>query len=181
MNPQEIANRNTLDAIRGQEVLNRNREMEAAWFSAAEQQRQLQWQAREEKRLSVKQFYGVLVTDLSRGKDNITWVGGYPDEDQARKKALEGCGTSSCAVVASFVNTCAMLAQPDGNKKIDNIFVATDKNPDVAIKNALTACDAKFGKGACYYNLREEPVRNKAYCTGFNYGVYKENPWYQFW
>ncbi len=181
INPQEAAIRNTIDAIRIQEQVDQAREQAASRFAAAEQARLIRWHGEEEKRLRSKSFYGAVATDPTTGKGNASWAGGYADEAEARKDALEGCASSSCAVIASFANTCAMFSQPDGNKKIENIFVATDKNPNVAIKKALVGCNEKFGKGVCYYNPREATVGANAYCSGFDYGVYMEKPWYQFW
>lgn len=132
------------------------------------------WEAGEIRRLRRMRFYGAIA--MSPDNPNaLTWRGGDPNEEISRSKALKACPKSNCRVVASFSNTCAMVAMPDGAKDIDDIFVGIDKSPEVAIDNAYRSCEKKFGKGACHYLVREKTAKYSAFCVGYDYGVYSSN------
>ena len=129
------------------------------------------WETQKIKKLRDTKFYGA----IAMTPDNpsaLTWGGGELSESATREKALGACPKSNCRIVASFSNTCAMVALPDGSKGIDDIFVGVDQNPEIAIDKAYGSCEQKFGKGQCHYLGREKNAKHTAFCVGYDYGIY---------
>lgn len=132
---------------------------------------QYDWSAQEVKRLRNTRFYGAIAMTPDN-LSSLTWGGGDLSESATRTKALNACPRSNCRIVASFANTCGMVALPDGGKRIEDVFIGLDDDPEVAIDKAYRSCEQKFGKGRCHYLGREKSAKHTAFCVGYDYGIY---------
>ena len=74
--------------------------------------------------------------------------------------------------MASFANTCAMIAFPDGGPKSpSDVFVGLDKDGYQAIVKSVRACEAKHGYNKCSYSDIKTKT-GEALCTGYDYSIY---------
>ena len=107
---------------------------------ARNRQRQLQQEIAELRRTP---FYMAIAYDFT---NKLVLRGGYYSEKRAIEEALDQCKSSNCQIVASFANTCAMIAFPDGGPKSpSDVFVGLDKDGYQAIVKSVRACEAKHG------------------------------------
>ena len=75
-------------------------------------------------------------------------------------------------MVATFANTCAMIAYPDGGAKSpSDLFVGLDNDGYQAIVKSVRSCEAKHGYDKCSYSDVKTKTGN-AFCTGYEYGIY---------
>ena len=98
--------------------------------------------------------------------------GGYSSEKRAVEETLKLCPSSNCQIVASFANTCAMIAFPKGGgRSPSEIFVGLDNDPQQAIMKSGLACEAKFGYDKCSISTMKTKTGN-ALCSGYDYSIY---------
>ena len=130
-------------------------------------ERQLQREIAELRRTP---FYYALAYDFVNKR--VLGGGGYYSEKRAVETALSGCKSSNCQIVASFANTCGMIAYPDGGPKSpSDVFVGLDKDGYQAIVNSVRACEAKHGYDKCSYSSVRTKT-GKAFCAGYDYSIY---------
>ena len=115
------------------------------------------------------QYYGVL--GISTSRENYIVRGGYKSLNKARDRALSALDTDDARIVATYSNTCLAVAQPnkDLGFTLDNLFIATNTNPNAVFGDALLRCEAQYGKGQCgtWFD-------GKAHCSGYDYGIYNQ-------
>ena len=129
-------------------------------------ERQLQREIAELRRTP---FYYALAYDFVNKR---VLGGGYYSEKRAVETALSGCKSSNCQIVASFANTCAMIAFPKGGgRSPSEIFVGLDNDPQQAIMKSGLACEAKFGYDKCSISTMKTKTGN-ALCSGYDYSIY---------
>lgn len=104
--------------------------------------------------------------------DEIFWSAGYKSESQVKLRAAQVCG-EQCKLVAVFSNTCMMLAEPRGNTDVSRVVVAYDPIPEQAIQKAKEACTHKYGADCVAYE-QLPGAEHRAYCVGYDYGVYDD-------
>ena len=131
-------------------------------------QRQLQQEIAELRRTP---FYQGIGYDFSTRKA-MGGGGGYSSEKRAVEETLKLCPSSNCQIVASFANTCAMIAFPKGGgRSPSEIFVGLDNDPQQAIMKSGLACEAKFGYDKCSISTMKTKTGN-ALCSGYDYSIY---------
>ena len=131
-------------------------------------ERQLQREIAELRRTP---FYQAIAYDFE-AKLAMWGGGGYYSEKRAAEETLKRCRSSNCQIVASFANTCAMIAFPDGGPKSpSDIFVGLDKDGYQAIVKSVRACEAKYGYDKCSYSSMKT-ITGKALCSGYDYSIY---------
>ena len=131
-------------------------------------QRQLQQEIAELRRTP---FYQAIGYDFST-RQAMWGGGGYSSEKRAVEETLKLCPSSNCQIVASFANTCAMIAFPDGGPKSpSDVFVGLDKDGYQAIVKSVRACEAKHGYNKCSYSDIKTKT-GEALCTGYDYSIY---------
>ena len=129
-------------------------------------ERQLQREIAELRRTP---FYYALAYDFVNKR---VLGGGYYSEKRAVETALSGCKSSNCQIVASFANTCGMIAYPDGGPKSpSDVFVGLDQDGYQAIVKSVRACEAKHGYNKCSYSDIKTKT-GEALCTGYDYSIY---------
>ena len=135
---------------------------------ARNRQRQLQQEIAELRRTP---FYQAIGYDFST-RQAMGGGGGYSSEKRAVEETLKLCPSSNCQIVASFANTCAMIAFPDGGPKSpSDVFVGLDKDGYQAIVKSVRACEAKHGYNKCSYSDIKTKT-GEALCTGYDYSIY---------
>lgn len=143
--------------------------------AAAQAEANRQWWAEENRiraniaRLEKTPFYGAIAIDV--GTSHTSRGGGYVTKGLAVQRISEMCKTANCQVVATFANTCAMLAMPDkdiGNPR--SAFIGFDDDGNQAILKSVVACERKYGQGNCSVigNGKE------AICSGYKYSIYNQ-------
>ena len=131
-------------------------------------QRQLQQEIAELRRTP---FYQAIGYDFST-RQAMWGGGGYSSEKRAVEETLKLCPSSNCQIVASFANTCAMIAFPKGGgRSPSEIFVGLDNDPQQAIMKSGLACEAKFGYDKCSISTMKTKTGN-ALCSGYDYSIY---------
>ena len=116
-------------------------------------------------------FYQAIGYDFST-RQAMWGGGGYSSEKRAVEETLKLCPSSNCQIVASFANTCGMIAYPDGGPKSpSDVFVGLDKDGYQAIVNSVRACEAKHGYDKCSYSSVRTKT-GKAFCAGYDYSIY---------
>lgn len=116
-------------------------------------------------------FYQAIGYDFST-RQAMWGGGGYSSEKRAVEETLKLCPSSNCQIVASFANTCAMIAFPDGGPKSpSDVFVGLDKDGYQAIVKSVRACEAKHGYNKCSYSDIKTKT-GEALCTGYDYSIY---------
>ena len=135
------------------------------------------WEARERKiqkeiaELRRTPFYQAIGYDFST-KHTMWGGGGYYSEKRAVEETLKQCKTPNCQVVATFANTCAMIAYPDGGPKSpSDVFVGLDQDGYQAIVKSVRACEAKHGYNKCSYSDIKTKT-GEALCSGYDYSIY---------
>ncbi|MBH5329666.1 DUF4189 domain-containing protein [Eikenella sp. S3360] len=105
----------------------------------------------------------------------IMYAGGYRTEAEAVEKTMRQCERGhTCHRVATFANTCAMIAYPDnGPKTPSDIFVGKHPDSQQAIVRAVRACEAVHGYDQCSYADVQTKTGN-AFCSGYEYGIYQK-------
>nr|WP_082888169.1 DUF4189 domain-containing protein [Eikenella sp. NML97-A-109] len=106
----------------------------------------------------------------------VMYAGGYRSEARAVEETMRRCGRGrSCHLVATFANTCAMFAYPDGGpNKPSDFFVGKDRNGQQAIVRAVRACEAVHGYNQCSY-ADVQTRTGDTFCTGYDYSVYGQD------
>ena len=133
------------------------------------------WEARERKiqkeiaELRKTPFYMAIAYDFANAQS--MWGGGYYSEKRAIEEALKQCKSSSCQVVTTFSNTCAVVVEPDKRaKSLEDLFVAFDNDDKKAAPKAMQACEAKHGHNKCSYWQIKKP-----FCSGYDYSIYGQH------
>ena len=138
---------------------------------ARNRQRQLQQEIAELRRTP---FYQAIGYDFST-RQAMWGGGGYSSEKRAVEETLKLCPSSNCQIVASFANTCAMIAFPDGGPKSpSDVFVGLDKDGYQAIVKSVRACEAKHGYNKCSYSDIKTKT-GEALCSGYDYSIYGQH------
>ena len=121
--------------------------------------------------LRSKKFFAAVYLNMEN-LEGIFWSAGGEKSENMVADAGKGCGPA-CKLVAVFSNTCMMLAEPRGNVDVSRVVVAYDPLPEQAIEKAKDACTDKYGKDCVAYERMPE-ARHRAYCVGYDYGVYDD-------
>lgn len=119
-------------------------------------------------------FYMAVAYDIPNKR--VVAAGGYRSEARAVEETMRRCGRGrSCHLVATFANTCAMFAYPDGGpNKPSDFFVGKDRNGQQAIVRAVRACEAVHGYNQCSY-ADVQTRTGDTFCTGYDYSVYGQD------
>ncbi|MFC0036216.1 DUF4189 domain-containing protein [Cardiobacterium valvarum] len=120
-------------------------------------------------------FYMAVAYDIPNRR--VVAAGGYRTEARAVEETMRQCGRGrSCHLVATFANTCAMFAYPDGGPNgPSDFFVGKDHNGQQAIVQAVRACEAVHGHNQCSYADVQTTRTGDTFCTGYDYSVYGQD------
>ncbi|MEJ3960635.1 DUF4189 domain-containing protein [Brachymonas sp. G13] len=159
-----------IDLQANQEAIVRNRlaiEEYVEARTAASNQARARWI---DAKLRKTKFYAAIYlksTDLN----GLYWAAGYKDQTVAMASAATACG-DNCKLIATFSNTCVMLAEPSDNTDIAKVVAAQDPEPGRAIEKAGKACKGTYG-GDCVSYARPQEATHSAYCVGYDYGIFE--------
>ena len=95
--------------------------------------------------IPVPKTWGAIAIDMSSAQKRASFRYSEKSQADANKRAVEGCGLSTCRVALTFQNSCGAIAA--GGKGIWGGGV--DLNKDKALQKAADACYAKGAKD-CY-------------------------------